>query len=90
MEIIDNRKQETTIQFDSLKIGDTFRRKHSTEVYMKTENFYDTFDDGWYVDRRVAANAFSLNNGKRMKVYSDEQVIPLTCKCIITDNRKED
>ena len=86
MEIVDNRKQEATIQFSSLKIGDTFCRKGSKEVFMKTENFYDTFDDGWYVDRRVDANAFCLNNGKCMNIASYEKVMPITCKCIIIDN----
>ena len=89
MEIIDNRNKETLVPFSSLKIGDTFRCKLSTEVCMKTENFFSTYDDGLLIDRWVSANAFALNNGRCMMILSSERVIPLTCKCIITDNRKE-
>lgn len=85
MKIIDNRNQNTTKSFRDIKIGDTFSKPCYNEVYMRTENLLEVYDDGFCADRYVVANAICLNNGRQIKFSDYDTVIPLNCECVITN-----
>lgn len=86
MKIIDNRAKESTKKFVEIKIGETFCTTSSNTIFMKTENFYSEIDDGYIYDRYVIANAFCLNNGKRMFFNLYDNVTPITCECVIKNS----
>lgn len=85
MKIIDNRARENTKMFSELKIGETFCTATKDKVFMKTEKFCYEYNDGWYLDSYVVANAFCLNDGTKRKFWGSETVIPLNCECVITN-----
>lgn len=85
MKIIDNRKKENTKNFGELKIGETFCTTKSSAVFMKVENFYYEYNDGYFRDCDIIANAFYLNDGKKTRFNSSDKVIPLNCECVIKD-----
>jgi len=86
MKIIDNRGKIISKNFSEIKIGETFYTTSPDTIFMKTENFYIEFDDGYYLDREIIANSFCLNNGKR-KFFRDKcDVYPVNCECVITNN----
>ena len=85
MKIIDNRARENIKMFSELSIGETFCTASKDKVFMKTEKFCEVYDDGWYRDSCVLANAFCLNDGTRKRFLTHETVIPLNCECVITN-----
>ena len=65
------------IQFGELYIGDYFTEQDETLVYMKTPE--------WVNDKGlVIHNAIALNNGKRVFVANDIEVIPVNVAIVAT------
>lgn len=85
MKIVDNRKQNAAKNFSDIKIGETFSKTYSNEVYMRTENLWEVYDDGYFVDRCVVANAICLSNGGQAMISDCSKVIPLNCECVISE-----
>lgn len=91
MTIVDNRKKKSTVCFSKLKVGDTFQKLDSNEVYMKTENLYEiTYEyDDFYgygsKDKRIVANAICLDNGKQQWFGDAVAFIPVKCECVIKE-----
>jgi hypothetical protein len=66
-----------TYQFDSLKRGDTFRKKGDRTTFMKMDEFREDEDDTF--------NCVVLVSGKEYHVVGNEPIVRVTCYLEIHD-----
>lgn len=85
MKIVDNRKKEEVKCFSNIKVGETFKKQSGKEIFIKTEDIYSFYDDGYYYEKYLKANAICLSDGKSYCLMSSSQVIPLKCSCVIEE-----
>lgn len=83
MKVVDKSAQHNHKTFSEIKIGETFYVTSPDTIYMKTQNFYSEYDDGYYFDCWVLANAFCLNDGKKAKFAPNDKINLVRCECVI-------
>lgn len=83
MKVVDKSTNRNHKSFSEIKVGETFYVDSPDTIFMKTQNFYSEYDDGYFYDYDVIANAFCINNGQKRKFANYNKVVLVQCECVI-------